>query len=412
MNRLSPFFGLTREIFSSKNARRFFFLPLIITALMISDGQLLAQSQLYDLYVSSAATNSVKLYNGETGAYIKDFVAAGAGGLDDTQEVVFGPDGHLYVTGFRNNRIKKYNGQTGEFIENFSKNYSLVNPAKMTFRYEDGLIYVSQWGGSRKVARFRIDDGEFVDEFTSVGVPGNCGFAWDSDGNLYVAGWGSNGNDGLVQKFDTSGVLMQTFIPTSAIAGPVNCWFGENGDLFVQDWTRGNIERFSADGTSLGTYISNLVRTEGYDWDEHGDLYLCDWFQHRINRYDPQGNFLGIFADGGGLDTPNGLVFGPKYMPVGIEDDETLPQVYELSQNYPNPFNPSTTVRFAIPEAARVSIELYTVLGHKIRTLVDRQMTPGWHSINIDGSDLASGIYLYRIRANDYSDVKKMILMK
>lgn len=412
MNRLPLFFGLFREVFSGKNTRRFFFLPLIVTALMIGDGQLLAQSQLYDLYVSSSVTNSVKLYDGETGAYIKDFVAPSAGGLANTQEVVFGPDGHLYVTGFGNNRIKKYDGQSGEFIENFSKNYSLSSPAKMTFRYEDGLIYVSQWNGNRKVVRFRIDDGEFVDEFTSVGVPGNCGFAWDPDGNLYVTGWGSNGNDGLVQKFDTTGVLMQTFISTSDIAGPVNCWFGENGDLFVQDWTRGNIERFSADGTSLGTYINNLVRTEGYDWDEHGDLYLCDWFQDRINRYDPQGNFLGIFADGGGLDTPNGLVFGPKYMPVGIEDDDALPQAFELSQNYPNPFNPSTTVRFAIPEAARVSIELYTVLGHKISTVLDQQMTPGWHSINIDGSDLASGIYLYRIHANDFSDVKKMILMK
>lgn len=387
--------------------------PVFLFLFFMISPDFYAQSSAYDLYVSSQNTNSVKLYDGQTGAYIKDFVAPGSGGLDETQEVVFGSDGCLYVTGFRNTTIKKYNGQTGAFIGNFSTGYSLSNPAKMTFNYADNLIYVSQWGGSRKVARFRMSDGVFVDEFTSVGLAGNCGFGWDSNGNLYVAGWGTNGMDGHVQKFGTDGASMGPFISAPTVQGPVNCWFGANDTLFVQDWSTGNIELFDSSGTFIRTYISNLVRTEGYDWDENGHLYLCDWFLDRIHQYDAQGNFIGIFASGGGLDTPNGLVFGPKYQPVSIEaNSEALPKAYFLKQNYPNPFNPSTTIAFNLPEAAQVTIELFDILGNKIKTLLNQQKIAGSHSVHLGARNLAGGVYLYRIQANDFVDVKKMVLLK
>ena len=82
--------------------------------------QIEAQQGNSDLYVSSRNTNSVKVFDGETGAYITDFVESGLGGLNSTQEVAFGPDGHLYVSGRGNTTILKYDRSTGDFIGNFT----------------------------------------------------------------------------------------------------------------------------------------------------------------------------------------------------------------------------------------------------------------------------------------------------
>jgi flagellar hook assembly protein FlgD len=75
---------------------------------------------------------------------------------------------------------------------------------------------------------------------------------------------------------------------------------------------------------------------------------------------------------------------------------------YELSQNYPNPFNPSTKIRFALPKAGKVKLEIYDLLGNTVRTLVSKEMSAGRHEVlwdgrNQDGHTVAVGIYLYRI---------------
>jgi flagellar hook assembly protein FlgD len=93
-----------------------------------------------------------------------------------------------------------------------------------------------------------------------------------------------------------------------------------------------------------------------------------------------------------------------------------MPTQYELLQNYPNPFNPSTKINFAIPKSSRVSIVIFDIRGNEIRSLVSEQFDPGIHSVNWEaldnnGNAVASGIYLYRIRAEDFSAVKKMVLL-
>ncbi|MBI3586774.1 MAG: T9SS type A sorting domain-containing protein, partial [Ignavibacteriales bacterium] len=89
-----------------------------------------------------------------------------------------------------------------------------------------------------------------------------------------------------------------------------------------------------------------------------------------------------------------------------------------LSQNYPNPFNPSTTIRFALPKEAPVTLEIYNILGMKIRTLISGQsMNAAFHSVVWDGKDdagvgVSSGLYLYRIHADKFQASKKMTLLK
>jgi len=89
-----------------------------------------------------------------------------------------------------------------------------------------------------------------------------------------------------------------------------------------------------------------------------------------------------------------------------------LPVSYSLAQNYPNPFNPVTTIRYALPEANRVTLTIYNLLGQKVAVLVDGEQEAGFKAISFDAGSIPSGIYVYRITAGAYTDVKKMMLLK
>ena len=106
-----------------------------------------------------------------------------------------------------------------------------------------------------------------------------------------------------------------------------------------------------------------------------------------------------------------------KYTKVTEVRPNIIPEKFELSQNYPNPFNPTTQIEFAIPSKSHVNLVIYNALGQRVKDLVDEELDAGWKSVSWDGTDnsgseVASGIYLYRIEAQDYAQSKKMILMK
>ncbi len=98
--------------------------------------------------------------------------------------------------------------------------------------------------------------------------------------------------------------------------------------------------------------------------------------------------------------------------PILNVESGNLPSDYKLVQNFPNPFNPITTIRYQIPEHARVTIKVYDVLGNEIETLIKDEKIAGSYEIEFDGSGLTSGIYYYRITTGDFSQTKKMILLK
>lgn len=80
--------------------------------------------------------------------------------------------------------------------------------------------------------------------------------------------------------------------------------------------------------------------------------------------------------------------------------------------NYPNPFNPTTTIKYTIPEDGIVTIKVFDILGREIHTLVNQRQLKGDYSVEFDASGLASGMYIYQIRANDYVMSKKMVLLR
>ncbi len=104
---------------------------------------------------------------------------------------------------------------------------------------------------------------------------------------------------------------------------------------------------------------------------------------------------------------------------TGIDDTESdmLPDEFTLEQNYPNPFNPETEIKFTLPRASVVTLEIYNVLGKRIRTLVNGQLSAGFKTISWDGcndlgQDMSTGMYFYRLQTDQLAETKKMLLLK
>ncbi len=106
-----------------------------------------------------------------------------------------------------------------------------------------------------------------------------------------------------------------------------------------------------------------------------------------------------------GADEFNGI-------PVGVEDETTLPTEFALEQNYPNPFNPSTKISWQSPVGSWQTLKIYDVLGSEILTLVDEYKQAGRYEVEFNAVSLPSGVYFYQLKAGDFMSTKKMLLLK
>ncbi len=97
--------------------------------------------------------------------------------------------------------------------------------------------------------------------------------------------------------------------------------------------------------------------------------------------------------------------------------DSTLTEMpaiddFALESNYPNPFNPTTQISYQLPENSFVNLVVYNVVGQKVAELVNQEQTSGKYTVKFDASNLPSGVYIYKLQAGEFSDVKKMLLTK
>ncbi|MBC8377249.1 MAG: carboxypeptidase regulatory-like domain-containing protein [FCB group bacterium] len=135
-----------------------------------------------------------------------------------------------------------------------------------------------------------------------------------------------------------------------------------------------------------------------------GDVIIGQTYYYAVSAVDANGNMS---------ETTNVVTTSI----VSVDDLEMIPTAYGLSQNYPNPFNPTTSIEFALPEAAEVSLEIYNLLGQKVRTLVTGYVPAGyintsWDGLDQNGKEISSGTYIYRLQTADQTFSKKMVLMK
>jgi hypothetical protein len=112
-------------------------------------------------------------------------------------------------------------------------------------------------------------------------------------------------------------------------------------------------------------------------------------------------------------DNLNSGYYGRPFVPTDVDDYVViLPRTVNLYQNFPNPFNPSTTITFDLPGRSRVLLEVFNILGQRVSTLLNRDLSAGKHRVDFDGQDCASGVYFYRLSAGETFTSKKMLLVK
>ncbi len=117
------------------------------------------------------------------------------------------------------------------------------------------------------------------------------------------------------------------------------------------------------------------------------------------------------------VSAENGTVEIHRGRPTSVPSTELLPEEFTLQQNYPNPFNPETVIRYQLPQESQVKLSIHNLLGQEIRTLVNEKRDAGHYDVIWDGRDnagqqVASGIYLYRLRAGGFTEVRKLTLLR
>ncbi len=152
------------------------------------------------------------------------------------------------------------------------------------------------------------------------------------------------------------------------------------------------IGRFRISSTnSFGNYKTDI------DWDFKG------FVKSSININDTSKTIKANFIN---------LLNNPLSIKTGVTVNKNLPLKFELYQNYPNPFNPSTQIQFSLPEASKVTLNVYNIIGQLVTNLVNESLGAGLHKVTFNGYGLPSGIYIYKLRTNNFVKTKKMTLLK
>ncbi len=202
-----------------------------------------------------------------------------------------------------------------------------------------------------------------------------------------------NGNDPVSVYRTMKGLTGGACPPVWSPAGDV--WLDSRTGLLhhkyilVDAWNTS-----STPTTEVGSF--NFSNAATFDNDENFMLI----YSNRVTNLYLQ-EFYQRYKDGGGTGT------------IGITQiSNEVPERFSLSQNYPNPFNPMTNIKFQMPNAGFVKISVFDVLGKEVATLVNEKLNPGTYEAEFDGTKFASGVYFYKIIATDYTESKKMVLIK
>lgn len=119
-----------------------------------------------------------------------------------------------------------------------------------------------------------------------------------------------------------------------------------------------------------------------------------------------------VISASDGVLTTNSRIATVTVQPDLAVEENGIPTAFELFQNYPNPFNPTTNIKYALPKESRVRIAVFNILGQEVATLVNSVMPAGYHSVDFKANSIPSGMYIYKIETESFSQVKKMLLMK
>ncbi|HPG40718.1 MAG TPA: S8 family serine peptidase [bacterium] len=262
---------------------------------------------------------------------------------------------------------------------------------------------------------FKIVTSLLVDDFEGANSK------WDLD-----AGWGPNfyaysGNNSMTDSpdgyYSPDSVSSLTLLDSYDLSGKNNAAVSF---YYIHSLSSGDSVFFEVTGDGA-TWKKMLTFSgeSGYDWSRQ-IISLDDYtgaigeqvrFRFRLASNEDSNVADGIYID-------DVYIFADTVL-TGVENEtgSALPKEYSLAQNYPNPFNPVTTIHYELPEDGKVSLEIYSILGERIATLVNREHRAGryevlWNGRNDSGAQVSSGVYFYKLKTRSFTDVKKMILIK
>jgi sulfatase modifying factor 1 len=227
----------------------------------------------------------------------------------------------------------------------------------------------------------------------------------------------------------------------AARGGSLSKGYTYSGSNTVGDvaWYHGNS---GARTQAVGTKTPNELGL--YDMTGNVDEWCSDWYSNTyysvspsVNPPGPSSGVYRVLRGGAYIDLDNkcraaarlwwdptlptsqpgsfiGFRCAQDYVnAVGIGTDSPgIPPSYALEQNYPNPFNPSTTIRYGLPQRSQVTLTVFNTLGQQVAHLVNADAEAGYHEVTFDGSNLASGVYLYRMVAGSYVETKRLLLVR
>ncbi len=304
--------------------------------------------------------------------------------------------------------LLKINSATGEGMAKWTHSGSLIKPGVDN----EGFIYAGKVVGINPVAVIDPTSFTLTQEITLPGAPSYArGMVVTPDGKgMWVGDLGGSG-------------------------GPLYNWTSE--DLVTYSKTD------SIYTNTDGKMIFSTQRTT-MDWDRDGNLWVSHDNAYAAGDNSPNGFFVFDFKtmEYAFVSSPvvaAGVGNGPRGVAFSVTGDTayacsfnanavwryvrktdavegnqqvTLPTTYELDQNYPNPFNPTTTITFALPEKGKVELKVFDNLGREVLTVLDRDLSAGKHSVMLDASKLATGVYHYRLQVNNTVITRKMTLVK
>lgn len=217
-------------------------------------------------------------------------------------------------------------------------------------------------------------------------------------------------------------------ISTSSSSSDIFCYAsrfssGETGLIIVNKGTADQVIGVKMDSIGVGTKYYVYSFTGGTDNGDFSQNVYINGYGPDVNHWGPYNELSTLPASSYAIDkikfnSPARSVQmvmiegGNNVVSVNDKADHELPHSYSLYQNYPNPFNPSTAISYQVPMVNRVTIEVYDVLGREVKTLVNGTKFPGNYEVKFDASDLPSGVYFYRMTAANFSQVKKLLLLK
>lgn len=305
-------------------------------------------------------------------------------------------------------------------------------------------------GGNNWGADLRLSSNSSFSEYPSVTISGNnVNAAWEDN---------RDGNREIYNKYSTDGgttwsaenrLTNNTSQSTSVSVTSE----GDFVDLTWSDQRDGNWEiyyKYSVDGGMTFGTDQRLTNASGNSWypsvaTDDAFIHIC-WQDARDGNNeiyyklstDGGASWSGdtrLTNDGGASNTPSINISGsalhivwsdnrdgntemyykknPNGNPIGIVPISTIiPSDYSLSQNYPNPFNPATNIKFSVPKSGAIKLNVYDITGKEVADIFNGKLNAGEYKVDFNASGLPSGVYFYRLTAEEFSSTKKMILVK